>query len=161
MPKKAESSKKLAVGDTLPELTLEDDSGKSVSLLSESKEHGIVLFSYPAASTPGCTSQACSYRDNYEKITGLGYRVFGISTDTVNAQNKFKAKQGFPYPLLSDPKRRLLHLLGGSTLAKKTALRCHWVFEKGGILKAVEIGVKPRDCVDKAVKSIGEIAREQ
>lgn len=91
-PKKAN---KVNVGDVLPEILLKDQSSNSVNLLEEAKTHGIVLFSYPAASTPGCTSQGCSYRDHYSEIQEKGYKVFGISTDTVNAQEKFKTKQGF------------------------------------------------------------------
>ncbi|CCG82786.1 Peroxiredoxin C1773.02c [Taphrina deformans PYCC 5710] len=159
-PIQKSKSIKIEVGDTLTDITLKDDSDNAVNLLSVAQENGIVLFSYPAASTPGCTTQACSYRDNYEKITSRGYKVYGISTDTVNAQSKFKNKQGFQYPLLSDPKKELLSLLGGASNEKKTALRCHWVFKKGGELKAIEVGVKPKECVDKAVESIDEIEKE-
>lgn len=86
---------RLSVGDVLPDICLKDDSSADVTLSEVAKTHGIVLFSYPAASTPGCTSQGCSYRDHYAEITEKGYRVFGISTDTVSAQDKFKTKQGF------------------------------------------------------------------
>lgn len=91
----SKSSTKLSVGDQIPDVKLDDNSSTSVSLAEVAKEHGIVLFSYPAASTPGCTTQGCSYRDHYEEITKKGYKVYGISTDTVAAQDKFKTKQGF------------------------------------------------------------------
>lgn len=93
--KVSKNDKKLRIGDRLPDISLEDQSAESVSLLAEANEHGLVLFSYPAASTPGCTSQGCSYRDHYDEIVKKGYKVFGISTDTVNAQAKFKDKQSF------------------------------------------------------------------
>lgn len=93
--KKSAKGKKISVGDMLPDLSLLDQSSTSITLSEEAKSHGIVLFSYPAASTPGCTSQGCSYRDHYSEITDRGYKVYGISTDTVNAQEKFKTKQGF------------------------------------------------------------------
>lgn len=63
-------------------------------------------------------------------------------------------------PLLSDPKKELLSILGGSKSDKKTALRCHWVFKKGGELKSAEINVKPKDCVAKALKTIEAIEKE-
>lgn len=96
--------KKLQVGDTLPGIVLKDEASNEVTLLDEARAHGIVLFSYPAASTPGCTSQGCSYRDQYEEITKKGYKVFGISTDTVTAQEKFKTKHGFQCTALRDKK---------------------------------------------------------
>lgn len=100
---KSKKSSKISVGDTLPEISLKDQSSNTISLLEEAKTHGIVLFSYPAASTPGCTSQGCSYRDHYAEIQDKGFKVFGISTDTVNAQAKFKTKQGFQCKISTVP----------------------------------------------------------
>lgn len=155
------SKKPLNVGDLIPSVALLDSQSNEVSLLAESSNgpdtKGLVLFSYPAASTPGCTSQACSYRDAYEEISKLGYGVFGISTDTPAAQEKFKMKHGFKYPLLSDPKKLILGPLGGSLASKKTALRCHWVIKRGGEIVSIEIGVKPKDCVTKALKTIDSL----
>lgn len=64
------------------------------------KGKGLVLFTYPKASTPGCTTQACLFRDNYQPITDAGYAVYGLSTDSEKANGNFVAKQGLPYPLL-------------------------------------------------------------
>lgn len=64
------------------------------------KGKGLVLFTYPKASTPGCTTQACLFRDNYKPITDAGYAVYGLSTDSEKANGNFVAKQGLPYPLL-------------------------------------------------------------
>ncbi|ORY78613.1 thioredoxin-like protein [Protomyces lactucae-debilis] len=85
----SKDSAKLKVGDMLPEITLKDQSGADVNLHAVAQESGLVIFSYPAASTPGCTSQACSYRDEYAAITGKGFKVYGLSTDTVNVWTPF------------------------------------------------------------------------
>lgn len=89
------NTERMEIGDTLPDMSLQTHESIPISLLAEARDHGIVLFSYPAASTPGCTSQACSYRDRYSDISKNGYKVYGISTDSVKAQEKFRTKQGF------------------------------------------------------------------
>ncbi|KAL8279462.1 hypothetical protein RQP46_008024 [Phenoliferia psychrophenolica] len=103
--------------------------------------HSVVLFSYPKASTPGCTTQACGFRDLYDDIAATGYAVFGISADKPAAQLNFKTKQKMQYSLLSDPKKDLLKQLGATEATK----RCHWIVEKGGKLLEAKIGVKPAD----------------
>lgn len=97
----------------------------------------------PQADTPGCTTQACLYRDTATEgaFSALGYTVVGLSHDLPAAQNKWKAKHSLGYSLLSDPEGKLLGALG-QTSDKK---RCHWVVEKGGKLLEAKHGVKPAD----------------
>jgi peroxiredoxin Q/BCP len=88
--------------DLVEDFTLQNQDGETVSL-SQFKDHPVVLFFYPRADTPGCTIEACGFRDTFKKLQAAGAVVLGISRDTVKAQKKFQAKYDLPYPLLADP----------------------------------------------------------
>jgi peroxiredoxin Q/BCP len=96
------TSARLEVGDTAPAFTLEDQDGTSVSLGDFVGRNTIVYF-YPAASTPGCTTQACDFRDNINSLKSAGYQVLGVSKDNLDDLKKFQTEQGLNFPLLSDP----------------------------------------------------------
>jgi peroxiredoxin Q/BCP len=89
----------LDVGDRLPELTLSDHTGTDVSLLALGKA---VVFFYPKAMTPGCTAEACDFRDRYERLQAEGYEVVGVSPDPPGLNARFVEKEGLTYRLLSD-----------------------------------------------------------
>lgn len=89
----------LDVGDRLPALTLSDHTGEPVSLGDVGKA---VLFFYPKAMTPGCTTEACDFRDRYERLQAAGYEVFGVSPDKPDYNAKFVDKESLVYRLLSD-----------------------------------------------------------
>jgi peroxiredoxin Q/BCP len=93
---------RLEVGDTAPAFTLKDQDGVSVSLGDFVGSNTIVYF-YPAASTPGCTTQACDFRDNINSLKSAGYQVLGVSKDNLSDLKKFQKEQGLNFPLLSDP----------------------------------------------------------
>lgn len=92
---------KLEPGDTAPAFTLPDADGNDVSLADYAGKKVIVYF-YPAASTPGCTKQACDFRDSLESLTAAGYQVVGISPDAPAKLAKFTAKEELTFPLLAD-----------------------------------------------------------
>ncbi|MEB4615539.1 peroxiredoxin [Leucobacter sp. M11] len=92
----------LTAGDPAPDFTLTDQNG-TTHTLSELRGTGVVLFFYPAAMTPGCTTEACDFRDSVAGFAEAGYRVFGISKDTVEKQLRFAERDSLDYPLLSDP----------------------------------------------------------
>lgn len=92
----------LAAGDAAPAFSLPDQDG-TVHSLAEFAGEGVVLFFYPAAMTPGCTTQACDFRDSLAGLRAAGYRVLGISKDPVAKQQAFAERDGLEYPLLSDP----------------------------------------------------------
>ncbi|SCV05964.1 LANO_0H19064g1_1 [Lachancea nothofagi CBS 11611] len=150
-PKPSGSASKpheLEVGDQIPDLKLKNQEDEEVALKQVVKENKVVvIFSYPKASTPGCTKQACAYRDNYEELKKIA-AVFGLSADTVKAQKGFQTKHSLPYDLLSDPKRELIELLG----AKKdsSTKRSHWVFANGKLVDK-RIGVAPETSIPEAV----------
>ncbi|MGC5048838.1 thioredoxin-dependent thiol peroxidase [Micrococcus porci] len=92
---------RLSPGDVAPEFTLQDQDGRPVSLRDSAGKSTIVYF-YPAASTPGCTTQACDFRDSLASLTAAGYRVFGISPDPIGKIIRFARNEGLTFSLLSD-----------------------------------------------------------
>jgi thioredoxin-dependent peroxiredoxin len=93
---------RLEVGETAPAFTLPDQDGKPVSLADFAEKNTIVYF-YPAASTPGCTTEACDFRDNINSLKSAGYQVLGVSKDNLDDLKFFQKDQGLNFPLLSDP----------------------------------------------------------
>lgn len=99
--------KRLSPGDQAPAFTLPDSEGKPVSL-SDYAGRSVVVYFYPAAGTPGCTKQACDFRDSIGDLASSGYEVVGISPDKPEKLAKFAAAEGLNFPLLSDVDRKVL-----------------------------------------------------
>ncbi|MGP9787281.1 thioredoxin-dependent thiol peroxidase [Glutamicibacter sp. 287] len=111
MSNEATTPTRLAVGDQAPGFTLSDAEGNEVSLSSYLGKKTIVYF-YPAASTPGCTKQACDFRDSLASLQGLGYEVLGISPDGVTKLAKFAAKEELNFTLLADEDHEVAEAYG-------------------------------------------------
>jgi peroxiredoxin Q/BCP len=94
-----------------PGFTLTDSEGGSVSL-KDLLGSRLVVFFYPAAMTPGCTAEACDFRDDYAAFVDAGYRIIGISPDSPERNQAFSDKHGFPFPLLSDPNHVVAEAFG-------------------------------------------------
>jgi peroxiredoxin Q/BCP len=105
------------VGELVADFTLPDQDGDSISL-SQFKGSPVVLFFYPRADTPGCTIEACGFRDSFAKLKKAGVVVLGISRDTVKKQKKFADKYDIQYPLLADDEMTLIK--GWGLLVNKT-----------------------------------------
>jgi thioredoxin-dependent peroxiredoxin len=93
---------RLEPGDLAPDFTLDDQDGNAVSLASM-RGRRVILYFYPAAMTPGCTTQACDFRDSLSSLQGAGYTVIGISRDAPAKLAEFRARDGLTFELLSDP----------------------------------------------------------
>ena len=102
---------RLAPGDKAPAFALPDAYGKKVSL-ADYKGRRVIVYFYPAASTPGCTKQACDFRDSLAELNGAGLDVVGISPDKPEKLAKFRDAEGLTFPLLSDPDRKVLTAWG-------------------------------------------------
>ncbi len=98
-------------GDTIPDFTLEDKEGKRISLSDFTGKTKVVYF-YPKDNTPGCTTEACNFRDNYAAITSKGAVVIGISADSVTSHGNFAEKHELPFFLLSDPEKEVIQKFG-------------------------------------------------
>ena len=90
------------VGDVAPEVALPDETG-TIHRLADQRGRWTILYFYPKDDTPGCTAQACSLRDNFERVMDTGVEVFGVSPDSVKSHVAFRAKYDLPYRLLADP----------------------------------------------------------
>ena len=104
-------SARLSPGDPAPDFTLPDADGKQVSL-ADYRGRRVVVYFYPAASTPGCTKEACDFRDNLASLDGAGIDLVGISPDKPEKLAKFREAQQLTFPLLSDPSRSVLEAYG-------------------------------------------------
>jgi peroxiredoxin Q/BCP len=101
----------VAEGEPAPDFTLEDQDGRPLSL-STLRGEPVVLYFYPKDDTPGCTKQACAFRDARDDYAKAGARVIGISPDSVASHSKFVEKFGLPFTLLADPERKVCELYG-------------------------------------------------
>jgi len=102
---------RLETGQTAPAFTLNDHAGRSVSL-SDFAGRNLIIFFYPAAMTPGCTTEACDFRDSLVRLQRAGYHVVGISPDKQEKLAKFVEKESLTYPLLSDTDRAVMDAYG-------------------------------------------------
>jgi thioredoxin-dependent peroxiredoxin len=154
------SDKRLAPGDPAPQFDLADAEGHHVSLASLRGQRVIVYF-YPAAMTPGCTTQACDFRDSQAGLAGAGFTVLGISPDKPEKLAEFTAKESLSFPLLSDPDRSVLTAYGAygekMMYGKKTTgvIRSTFVIDPDGKIEHAYYGVKAAGHVARLRQDLG------
>ncbi|KAE8385078.1 hypothetical protein ETB97_007064 [Aspergillus alliaceus] len=127
-------------------------------LVDESKT-GVVLFTYPRASTPGCTKQACMFRDNYDYLTSTGFSIYGLSADSPKANTTFRTKQSLPYPLLCDTASTLIAALGLKKTPKGT-VRGIFAIDKEGKVLLLQAG-GPDTTIELARQMIARISSDK
>jgi peroxiredoxin Q/BCP len=108
-------SQTIQIGDNCPAFSLPDSQGKQIDINEYLGQKILVLFFYPKDNTPGCTKEACAFRDAYADFVALGCEVFGISSDASNSHQVFQQKYQLPYPLLSDTQKKVRQLFGVPT----------------------------------------------
>jgi thioredoxin-dependent peroxiredoxin len=154
------SSIRLEPGQPAPDFTLPDQNGELVTL-SKLRGENVIVYFYPEAMTPGCTTQACDFRDNLGRLQRSGYRVVGISRDSVAKLAEFVVHDHLTFPILSDPDHSVHDLYGayGEKLlyGKKviSALRSTFVVDENGILTLALYNVKATGHVDMLIKRLG------
>jgi len=154
------TDKRLAPGDPAPDFTLPDADGNQVSLSSFRGQRVIVYF-YPAAMTPGCTKEACDFRDNLADLNHAGVAVLGISPDQPAKLAKFREKEGLTFPLLSDPDHAVEEAYGAygeKKLYGKTTvgvIRSTFVIGEDGKIENAYYGVKATGHVARLRKDLG------
>ena len=145
---------RLQPGDRAPAFTLLDDRGRKVSLTSY-KGSSVILYAYPAAMTPGCTTQACDFRDSLSSLTAHGFAVLGISPDPVKKLAEFRERDHLTFPLLADPDHRVLEKYGAygeKKLYGKTVV---------GVIRSTFV-IGPTGRIEQAmyaVKATGHVAK--
>jgi thioredoxin-dependent peroxiredoxin len=146
-------------GDKAPNFKAEDQDGNLHSL-SEYKGKKLVVFFYPAADTPTCTTEACNIRDNYDSFLSKEYAVLGVSADTPKKQAKFKAKYNLPFPLLADEGHAVIKAFGVWGPKKFMGRefdgirRTTFVIDEKGIIEEVITKVKSKEHTAQILKQI-------
>ena len=141
-------------GKAAPAFTLTDGAGKKVSLGDFTGKH-VILYFYPKDDTPGCTKEACGFRDSWKEIQKLNAVVLGVSADGAESHQKFAAKYKLPFPLLSDPDRKVMEKYGAygekMMYGKKVTgvIRSTFVVDEKGKIELAQYNVKATGHVDK------------
>jgi peroxiredoxin Q/BCP len=150
---------RLTPGDAAPDFTLPDADEKSVSL-ADYRGRRVVVYFYPAASTPGCTKEACDFRDNLTELNGAGLDVLGISPDKPAKLAKFRDKEGLTFPLLSDADKEVLTAWGAygeKQMYGKTVtgvIRSTFVIDPDGKIELAQYNVRATGHVAKLRKDL-------
>jgi peroxiredoxin Q/BCP len=151
---------RLQPGDPAPEFSLPTDTGEMLSL-KDLRGRKVVLYAYPAAMTPGCTTQACDFRDNIASLRGAGYEVVGISPDSPAQLAKFRARDRLTFPLVGDEDKSVLTAYGAygdKQLYGKTVtgvIRSTFVIDPEGRIEKAMYNVKATGHVAKLRRDLG------
>ncbi|NDL58957.1 thioredoxin-dependent thiol peroxidase [Phytoactinopolyspora mesophila] len=151
---------RLSPGDPAPTFTLPDTDGEPVDLASYRGQNVIIYF-YPAAMTPGCTKQACDFRDNLASFQSAGYAVLGISPDEPDKLAKFRDQDGLTFPLLSDPNLDVLKAYGAYGEKKlygkvvNGVIRSTFVLDADGVINKAMYNVRATGHVAKLWRELG------
>ena len=149
----------LQIGERAPELLGKDENGRELRL-SDFAGQKLVLYFYPKDATPGCTSQACNLRDNYERMLAKGYAVVGVSVQDAKSHQKFKEKFQLPFPLIADTDHRLVEAFGvwqEKKMAGRTymgTVRTTFIIDEQGVIAEV-IGAKQIKVKEHAAQILG------
>ncbi|RBP68040.1 peroxiredoxin Q/BCP [Brevibacterium sanguinis] len=151
---------RLAVGDTAPDFTLVNQDGKSVSL-SDYRGQRVVVYFYPAAMTPGCTTEACDFRDSLSALSAAGLVVLGVSPDQPEKLKTFAEKEGLTFDLLSDPDKAMMDEWGAFGEKKnygkvvQGVIRSTVVVDAEGTVELAQYNVKATGHVGRLRKALG------
>lgn len=151
---------RLAPGDAAPDFTLSDDTGGEVSL-ADLRGRKVIVYFYPAAMTPGCTTQACEFTDSLASLQGAGYEVLGISPDQPAELAKFREKDALTIRLLSDADKSVMASYGAfgeKTLYGKVVqgvIRSTFVVDEDGAIELAQYNVKATGHVAKLRRDLG------
>lgn len=146
-------------GDKAPDFTAKDQDGKNISLTDFSGKD-VILYFYPKDDTPGCTAEACSFRDNYQSLLGKGFVVLGVSTDDEQSHQKFISKYSLPFPLISDTDKTIVESYGvwveKNMYGKKYMgiARKTFVIGKDGMIKKIIAKVDTANSSQQVIESL-------
>jgi len=151
---------RLAPGDPAPEFTLTTDRDEQLSL-SDLRGRRVILYAYPAAMTPGCTTQACDFRDSLGSLQRAGFEVVGISPDSPAALAKFRERDALTFPLVGDPDKAVLRAYGAYGEKKnygrtvQGVIRSTFVIDADGKIEQAMYNVKATGHVAKLRRDLG------
>ena len=148
----------LQLGDKIPNFSAKDNNGNDFDSDSIIGKKPVVIYFYPKDNTPGCTAQACSFRDQYEDFKDLGAEVIGISSDSIASHEKFIQKYNLPFVLLSDSDKKIRNLFGvKANLFGLLPGRVTYVADKNGIIQLVFDSMMASNHIPKSLEIITKI----
>lgn len=148
----------LKIGDIVPNFTAKDNHNEIFESKSVLGRKPVVIYFYPKDNTPGCTTEACRFRDQYEDFKDLGAEVIGISADSVSSHNAFADKFQLPFILLSDEDKKLRHLFGvRNNLFGLLPGRVTYVIDKNGVVIYIFDSINAGKHIPKALQIIREL----
>ena len=148
----------LEAGAAAPEFALEDQHGRVVSLADFKGRRNVVVYFYPKDDTPGCTKEACTFRDQYADFSDAGAEVFGISSDSPASHRAFSAKHELPFTLLSDPGGKVRAAFGVPATLGLLPGRVTYVIDKQGVIRhAFNSQLSPARHVAEALQVLGRL----
>jgi peroxiredoxin Q/BCP len=153
-------TERLSPGDAAPEFTLPTDNGDQLTL-KDLRGRKVILYAYPAAMTPGCTTQACDFRDSLGSLQAAGFEVVGISPDAPAKLAKFRERDAITFPLVSDQDKSVLSAYGAwgeKQMYGKTVtgvIRSTWVIDENGTIERAMYNVKATGHVAKLRRDLG------
>lgn len=150
----------LQKGDTIPNFSAKDNDGNDFESSSVIGKKTVVFYFYPKDNTPGCTAQACSFRDQYEDFKDLGAEVIGISSDSIASHEKFIQRYKLPFILLSDSDKKIRNLFGVKpNLFGLLPGRVTYVVDKNGIIQLVFDSVVATNHIPRALQMIKKLVK--
>lgn len=147
----------LKVGDIAPDFEAETDKEEKIRLSEFKGKNNVILYFYPKDNTPGCTKEACSFRDNMGRLKAYGISVLGVSTDSVASHQRFRDKYELNFPLISDKPKEIARAYGVLPPGKKTAQRTTFLIDKEGKIRYIWLKVKVAGHVDEILEKIQEL----
>ena len=146
----------IQIGDKIPEFTLQNQDGAPVNIMDFIGQKTVVLYFYPKDDTPGCTKEACSFRDQYTVFQDLGCEVIGISSDAPKAHKEFAIKYKLPFPLLADEKKEVRTLFGvPKSLFGLLPGRVTYIIDKTGVVRGIfNSQLNATQHIDEALKVV-------
>jgi peroxiredoxin Q/BCP len=147
----------LKVGDTAPDFSLMDDKGRLVTLKEFLGKKVVVLYFYPKDSSPGCTAEACSFRDNYKSYEDRGAVVIGVSLDSVESHSKFSQKYNLPFAILSDKSKEVARAYGALGIGGLLAKRWTFIINKEGKIAHIFTKVDVRKHSEEVLRTLEEL----
>ena len=153
---------KVNVGDKAPDFTLDSQTGENVTLSDFFGKKNVVLYFYPKDETPGCTREACTFRDSYELFTDLGAEVIGVSADTVESHKAFAEHHNLPFTLLSDLDNTVRKLYGATSTLSFIPGRVTFIIDKKGVVRHVfSSQLQPEKHIEEAKEVLKRINEEE
>jgi peroxiredoxin Q/BCP len=149
----------LKVGDVAPDFSLMDERGLPVSLKDFRGNKVVVLYFYPKDFTPGCTTEACSFRDNYKDFQDKGAVVIGVSLDSVESHTKFSEKHDLPFTLLSDKSKEAARAYGVLGIGEFTTKRVTFIINKDGKIAHIFPKVDVKQHSEEVLKALEELQK--